>query len=135
MLVIKRKYRQFSLIEEEVIRMSLARHMTIEAIAASMPKRSIQSIRTKIYSMGLASPSIMRFDSYYRRITKQKEKSMPFMMQGEKGDRWQIALALTKAKLIDFGGIKTYCINGVPVSIFKIMRIYNSLNLGDRFPI
>ena len=135
MIVVKRRYKQFTSIEEEVISRSISKGLTILEITAAMPHRSIQSIRRKLYSMGLASPPIMKLDSHFRRFPATQEKHQPQSVRGDKSDRWQSALTLVGARLIEIGGIKTYCIDGVPVSIFKIMRIYNSFNLEDKFPI
>ncbi len=133
--IVTRKYKQFSFDEEEIIRKYISKNLTVYHIHGRLPHRTIAAIRTKMYAMGIASPPIIKFDSHYRRLPTPKEKKELFSLQGDKADRWKIALTLTMAKIIEIGGMKTYSILGKPVSVFDIMRKYNSFGFEDKFPI
>jgi len=115
--------------------------LTISAIAERM-NRTPGSVANKMKRLGIVRPSqigdMQRKEALKdickerrRCIIEQRAKQEQRDLESFRAispcitERWQRAIQYTKAKIVEINGQKIYAINGKPVTIFRIMEIYN----------
>lgn len=130
------KRKRFSEVELEIIRRSVRLEIHPQDIAANLSQggfpRTYDTLVSKIHKMGLVYPSKVKYrqekakkkaeSAYHKRYTTKAERGRLLQMNPNYTDKWQDAIKLSGAKLIEFKGHKTWAIDGKPVTIYHIMK-------------
>lgn len=113
-------------------------NIIIRGIMAGVPEkdiaktlnRTIGSLRMKMRSMGINHGKAVRnklSNIEHSQALKELRKLASENSSDEKSqlitDRWETALRITGAKTKEIKGTKTYFINGVPMTVRKIMKL------------
>lgn len=134
--------RPYSHLEESYIEVCVKSNIPIKEIATKI-NRSVGSVDNKIRRLNLIYPCKVQ-DAEIRekiKLHNMKRKEALKAQESKKifdeeyyfktanvylGDRWKEALKYTKARIEEFNGDKTFMLDGKPVTIFQIMKIYHA---------